>query len=69
MNSFRYNECDDFFNLIVNSHIAVAAMKLLQMNTLEDTPNLPTGFDALELWMESIDKRKDVLLSVCGGML
>ena len=46
---YGYNECDDFFKLIVNSHIAVAAMKLLQMNTQEDTPNLPTGFDASEL--------------------
>ena len=44
-------------------------MKLLQMNTLEDTPNLPAGFDASELWMESIDKRKDVLLSVCGDVV
>lgn len=66
--SYRYNECDDFFELIVNCHIVVAAMKLLEMSSLEDIPNLPS-IDTSELWMECIERRRDVLISVCGDVV
>ena len=37
----RFNECDDFFRLVVTCHVLVSAMKLLSMKALDDIPSLP----------------------------
>ena len=54
---------------MINCHIVVAAMKLLKMSSLEAVPHLPGVNLPLELWMESLERRKDVLLSVCGEVV
>lgn len=60
----RFNECDDFFKLLVTCHILVAAMQLLQMKSLEDTPCLSTVTEPAVFWMEDAVKRKSVLQSI-----
>ena len=52
----RFNECEDFFKLIINCFLLVAAMKFLKMTSLSDVPSLPHVNQANELWMESAEK-------------
>ena len=47
----------------------VAAMKLLKMSNLDAVPDLPGVNTPLELWTESAEKRKDVLLRLCGDVV
>ena len=54
---------------MINCHIVVAAMKLLKMSSLEAVPHLSGVNLPLELWIESSERRKDVLLSVCGEVV
>jgi len=34
-----FDACEDFFVLVVEAHVVAAAMKLLDMETLSDTPS------------------------------
>ena len=61
----RFNECDDFFRLVVTCHVLVSAMKLLSMKALDDIPSLPDDICATDLWMETKEKRKEILQSLC----
>jgi L1 cell adhesion molecule like protein len=57
-----YNACDDFFISVVKCHIVAAAMHYLKMNACDDVPShqqLPH-----DLWLELLENRKDILLSV-----
>ena len=65
----RFNECEDFFKLIINCFLLVAAMKFLKMTSLSDVPSLPHVNQANELWMESAEKRISVLSSVCKSIV
>ena len=65
----KFNESDDFFRLIVTCYILVAAMELLQMKILEDVPSLSGVEKPQELWMETAEKRKSILSSLCGDIV
>lgn len=54
---------------MIKCHIVVAAMKLLQMNNLEEVPQLSGIDNPSDLWMESSEKRKEVLMSVCSDIV
>lgn len=57
-----FNACEDFFVTVVQCHIVTAAMDYLQMENVKDSP-VHTLLN-LDLWLESKEKRKDVLDSV-----
>ena len=61
----KFNECDDFFTLVVTCHVLVSAMKLLSMQTLDDIPSLLDDVPAATLWMETKEKRENVLRTLC----
>ncbi len=62
----HFNECDDFFTMVVTCYVLVATMKSLNMQTLDDNPTLSDiDIPAADLWMESAERRKEVLLSIC----
>ena len=64
-----FNACDDFFNLIVTSHILTASLEVFHMNSLHDTPSLdavPALQDALS---QTKDCRKKILISVCKAVI
>ena len=57
-----FSACDDFFVLVVKCHIIVAAMEYLEMKSISD---MPIHFQLTdELWLESKDKREDVLITI-----
>ena len=59
-----FNACDDFFVLVVKSHIITITMKALGMNSMEDTPTNEYLKSADTLWMENEQYREEVLKSV-----
>lgn len=50
-----FNADDDFFNLIITSHILTATLNVLNMKSLQQTPTLPELEDA---WLHTKDRRK-----------
>ena len=64
-----FNACDDFFVLVVQSHIIVAAMQLLGMSTMDEMPSSHYVPNAESLWMETDDQRKGVLNRVAMGVV
>ncbi len=65
----KFNECDDFFHLLVTCHILAAAMKFLQMTNLDGTPCLSSVTKPEDLWMEGAGRRKAVLQSICDDIV
>ena len=63
---YRYNECDDFFKLVVACHIVAAAMKELKMQDMSDVPTFSgiSDEDTIDLWMEDEEQRKTLLKCV-----
>ena len=63
-----FNACDDFFQVVVSTHIIAAAMKLLKMKSVNDVPTPFTAVGAKpdEVWMLDEEKRKKVLDDVCS---
>lgn len=53
--------CEEFFLLVVEAHILVAAMKLFNMSALTDKPNSPTFFPEGSSELDSL-KRKEILM-------
>lgn len=65
----NYNASDDFFKLIINSFLLTAALDVLGMNTLEDTPSSAVIPSPDTLWMKSKEERKQVLEDVCDKVV
>ena len=65
----NYNECDDFFKLIVTCHILTAALKKLKMLSLSDIPTLSGVKEPCNLWMEPCEERKATLQLLCEGIV
>ena len=62
-----FNACDDFFEIVITGHILAAAMDMLGMESLQDTPcheSIPSPETA---WMESDQQRQKKLqeISMC----
>ncbi len=57
----NFNACDDFFVLVVKSHILAAAMEMLGMVDLNEIPSCSLFPGLQDEWMESIESRKKVL--------
>lgn len=51
--------------LTIVSHILSAALSMLEMNSLKDTPSMNAMPDAQNVWMESSDERKAILNRTC----
>ena len=60
-----FNACDDFFKLIITSHILTAAMTLLKMRSLGDQPKHSDITDGVDTWMQTDTERKAILKAVC----
>lgn len=60
----NFNACDDFFMTVLTSHIIVAAMKYLHIESLSQIPPDDIVPDAQELWMQSKQERKDRIDSI-----
>lgn len=54
----NFNACDDFFMTVLTSHIIVAAMKYLHIESLSQIPPDDIVPDAQELWIQSKQERK-----------
>ena len=65
----KFNECEDFFKLITNSHILVAAMQCLKMTSVDSVPSVPHLDQPDQLWMETTEKRQAVLHSICTDVI
>ena len=66
-----FNACDDFFQAVVVAHIIAAAMTVLKMKAVDDTPTPYTAIGAKpdEVWMLDNEQRKKVLDNVCNEVL
>lgn len=60
-----FNSCDDFFELIIISHILTATLKLMGMKSLKDVPSTNTMPEAEMMWMQTSTERKETLDKVC----
>lgn len=60
----NFNACDDFFVLVVQSHIVAAAMKMLEMTSVSETPNSPLIPRAYAVWSQPEEQRRDILHTV-----
>ena len=63
-----FNQCSDFFKLVVVCHILAAALKHLNMVSLTDTPNVSRVQEINDLWLENTEKRKELLRSIWGKL-
>lgn len=59
-----YNACDDFFMTVLTSHILMAAMKFLHIESLDQIPPEDVISDAESVWMQSKQERKDLIESI-----
>ena len=59
-----YNACDDFFGLVLDARIVLAAMNLLKMSAPEGQPTSRLIGDIENMWMEDDDKRREILSGV-----
>ena len=62
----NYNACDDFITLVVTSHFLVAAMKLLGISELDESPQ--NIFDETS-WMATSKDRREVFYSFCKQVI
>ena len=60
----NFNACDDFFVLVVKSHILTAAMQMLGMAEVSDIPSSPLFPNLENEWMESAEHRKNILQQI-----
>ena len=58
--SADFNSCDDFFVLVITCHILTAALKIIGMSSLQDTPSDTAIKDAEDIWMHEDTKRREV---------
>ena len=65
----NFNSCDDFLVLVITCHVLAAAMEYLDMKSLDDTPAEHVVPNASEVWMQTTEKRKDILESICAGIV
>lgn len=65
----KFNECEDFFKLIVSTHVLVATMNCFKMTSLDSVPTIPDFDQPDQLWMETAEKRQDVLHSICAEVV
>ncbi len=65
----HFNECDDFFKLIVSSHIIAVAMEELKMSSMDDIPTISSIEEPEMLWMEIAEERQSVLKSICESIV
>ncbi len=61
------NACEDFFCLLVTSHILVVAMELLGMESLDDEPN--QEIVQPDVWMCDREERQSVLHTISSLMV
>ncbi len=57
----KFNESDDFFKLIVECHILVAAFEHLIMKSLSDVPVISNIINPQYLWMAPSDECRSTL--------
>lgn len=65
----NFNACDDFIQLVITSHILTAALEVLGMKSLSDTPSDAVIADPSSVWMELDKRRKEILTSVCESIV
>ena len=58
------NACDDFFVLVVKSHILMAAMQMFGMADISAIPSSPLFPNLENKWMESAEHRKGILQEI-----
>ena len=56
---------DNFIKLVTTCHILAAALEVLGMNSLPDTPSPTVLSDPHNMWMERDIHRKAVLKAIC----
>ena len=60
----NFNACYDFFVLVVNCLILTAGMKMMEMESLDDTPSDRHVADPENVWMLSVEERQDLIQTV-----
>ena len=56
-----FNPCEDFFLVVIEAHILAAAMKMLKMSSVHDTPSAEFAPQGDETWAEVAEKRKAIV--------
>ena len=62
-----FNACDDFFQLVVICHVLAAAMEVLRMNSITDTPD--EALIPADTWMQTKEDRKSILHATCKSIV
>ena len=65
----NFNACDEFFELVTTCHIFTAALEVLGMKALSDTPSEAVISDPPSVWMQLDKQRKEVLASACDKIV
>ena len=60
----NFNACNDFFILIIESHIVAAAMKVLGMTNTSEIPDSSLIPDTDILWTQSEEHRRHILHTI-----
>ena len=60
-----FNACDDFFVLVVKSHVLAVTMQLLGMTDVTEIPCSPQFPGLQDVWMDPAESRKKLLPSIC----
>jgi len=64
-----FDACEDFFVLVTEAHIVAATMKLLQMETLNDTPSKQYAPQGDFTWTQPAEERKTTLKQIINAIV
>eukprot|EP00731_Ephydatia_muelleri_P008752 Em0004g1090a len=65
----QYDACHDFFVLVVEAYILVAAMTELKMDNLDGIPDKTFSPQGNDTWMMPDEDRKQLLHSICNKLV
>lgn len=65
----NFNACDDFFELVSDCFILTAALEVLGMKSLTDTPPEAVISNPGSVWMEEDKQRKQKLMTICESIV
>eukprot|EP00731_Ephydatia_muelleri_P022356 Em0014g947a len=65
----QYDACHDFFVLVVEAYILVAAMTELKMDNLDGIPDKTFAPQGNDTWMMPDEDRKQLLHSICNKLV
>ena len=64
-----FDPCEDFFLVVIEAHIVAAAMKMLKMASVNDTPSKEFAPQGDVTWTETAENRKALIDHISSSLI